>query len=69
MCVSICLDLGGPELPELLCAGEVGAAHVLPQLLGVGDVVVQVVGDVHQAWGAGTGGGGLHRDPGVVFLY
>lgn len=53
MWVCVCPDLGSPELPELLCAGEVRAAHVLPQLLGVGDIVVQVVGDVHQAWGRG----------------
>lgn len=39
-----------PELSELLRGGEVRAAHALPQLVWVGNVIVHVVGDVQQTW-------------------
>ena len=39
-----------PEVSELFCCGEVGAAHALPQLVRVGYIVVHVIFDIHKTW-------------------
>lgn len=44
--------LHAPEASELLCCGEVRAAHALPQPVRVAHVVVDAIRDVHETWRA-----------------